>query len=320
MNTSVRGLIARAFSLLAASLLITGSAVAQENTIRIGYQKSSTLTLIAKARGTLEKSLAAQGYKIHWAEFTSGTPLLEAVNVGSIDVSADVADTVPVFAQAAGADITYVALETPSPEAQAILVKPDSPLKSIADLKGKRIAVTKGAGVHLLVTKALESAGLTLKDVELAYLQPADGRAAFERGSVDAWAVWDPFFSEVQKASSVRVLADGKGLTPYQRFYLGSKSFVTKNPQAVKAFFDEISATGKWAKANPKAAAEVLAPVVGTDAVTVERANSRRSLDVRNVQPAVFEEQQKIADTFVALAVLPKPVVTKNAAVWVPGK
>lgn len=308
--------------LVAASLTVlilgAGAAHAADDTVRIGYQKSSTLTLIAKTRGTLVKALAPLGVKVQWAEFTSGTPLLEAVNLGSIDVSADVADTVPLFAQAAGASLTYLALETPSPEAQAIVVSKNSSITKLSDLKGKRIAVTKGAGVHLLIARALQKANLTLKDVDIAFLQPPDARAAFEGGSVDAWALWDPFFAELQKSSDVRIIADGKGLTPYQRIYLAASSYAGKRPDVLKAFYNDIAQTGVWAKQNPKAAAELIAPILGTDAATVERAINRRSLEVRLVHVDDLDEQQKIADTFLGLGVLPVAVVAKNAAVWAP--
>jgi sulfonate transport system substrate-binding protein len=244
--------------------------------------------------------------------------LLEAVNLGSIDISADVADTVPIFAQAAGAQLTYLALETPSPEAQAIVVAKNSPITKLSDLKGKRIAVTKGAGVHLLIARALQKANLTIKDVDIAYLQPPDARAAFEGGSVDAWALWDPFFAELQKASDVRIIADGRGLTPYQRVYLAANGYATKRPDVLKAFYNDIAQTGLWAKHNPRAAAELIAPIVGTDAATLERVINRRSLDVRPVKSDDFDEQQKIADTFHSLGVIPVPVIARNAAVWAP--
>jgi len=307
------------FAAVALGIYLSGGvARAAEETVRIGFQKSSTLTLVAKTRGTLAKALGPLGVNIQWAEFTSGTPLLEAVNLGNIDVSADVADTVPLFAQAAGAKLSYLALEAPSPEAQAIVVAKNSPITRLADLKGKRIAVTKGAGVHLLLARALQKANLTLKDVELAFLQPPDARAAFEGGSVDAWAVWDPFYSELQKSSEVRIVADGKGLTPYQRFYLAGSSFAAKRPDVLKAFYTDIAQTGRWVKQNPKAAAELIAPILGTDAATVERAINRRSLDVRTVQVDDLEEQQRIADTFLSLGVLPVPVVARNATLWSP--
>ena len=294
------------------------SAHAADDTVRIGFQKSSTLTLIAKARGTLAQALAPLGVKVQWAEFTSGTPLLEAINLGSIDVSADVADTVPIFAQAAGANLTYIALEGPSPEAQAIVVPKNSSIGQISDLRGKRIAATRGAGAHLLLARALQKVNLTLKDVQVAYLQPPDARAAFEGGSVDAWALWDPFLAELQKASDVRIIADGKGLTPYQRVYLAAGNYAARRPDVLKAFYYDLVQTGHWAKQNSKAAAELIAPIVGTDAATVERALNRRSLEVRSVQTSDFDEQQKIADTFLNLGVLPNAVVARNASVWTP--
>jgi sulfonate transport system substrate-binding protein len=168
----------------------TASAFAQgTSTVRLGYQKSSTLIVVLKTQGTLERQLAPLGVKPSWHEFTSGLPLLEALNLDNLDFSADVADTVPVFAQAAGAQLTFVAQEAPSPSAQAILVREDSPIKTLADLKGKKIGFAKAAGAHYLLIAALDKAGLSFKDIEPAYLTPADGRAAFEKGAIDAWVV-----------------------------------------------------------------------------------------------------------------------------------
>lgn len=140
--------------LLALGLLGLAYAAQADTTLRIGYQKSSTLLVLLKEQGTLERDLAAKGITVSWHEFSSGLPLLEALNVGNVDLSADVADTVPVFAQAAGAKLTYFARETPSPHAQAIVVPQDSSLETLADLKGKRVAVTKAAGSHYLLIAA----------------------------------------------------------------------------------------------------------------------------------------------------------------------
>ncbi|WP_179949376.1 PhnD/SsuA/transferrin family substrate-binding protein, partial [Burkholderia sp. MSMB1078WGS] len=155
----------RAFArtILAAGLAAAGIRTHAENTpaaLRIGYQKSSTLITLLKAHGTLEQALAPLGLRVSWHEFASGLPLTEALNVGAVDFSADVADTVPVFAQAAHARFVYVAQEAPSPKAQAIIVKKDSALRTLADLKGKRIAVTKAAGSHYLLLVALARARL----------------------------------------------------------------------------------------------------------------------------------------------------------------
>ncbi|MCP1576041.1 sulfonate transport system substrate-binding protein [Herbaspirillum rubrisubalbicans] len=299
--------------------LASTSVLAQENkAIRIGYQKSSTLLTILKANGTLEKLLAPSGAKISWHEFASGLPLLEALNVGGVDLSADVADTVPVFAQAAGARLAYVAQESPSPAAQAIVVRADSPLRTTSDLKGRKIAVTKAAGVHYLLIATLEKAGLKWSDIDVAYLSPADSRAAFERGSVDAWVTWDPFLAGVQRQSQVRILADGRGVADYQRYYLASASFAQARPEVLRVVFEELQKTGQWVKQQPKQAAAFLAPLWGLDAETIELANSRRSYAVRAVRLEALSEQQRIADAFLAAGLLPRKVNTNDVAIWTP--
>lgn len=284
--------------------------------LRIGYQKSSTLITILKARGSLEKALAPLGVHISWNEFASGLPLTEALNADAVDFSADVADTVPIFAQAAHARFVYVAQEAPSPGAQAIIVKRDGPLKSLADLKGKRIAVTKAAGSHYLLLAALAKAGIAPADVHISYLTPADGRAAFERDSVDAWVTWDPYVASVDKEPGVRILADGNGLASYQRYYLASSAFAAAHPDVVKIVFDQLAAAGDWVRAHPQDAAQILAPLWGLDAATIERANTRRSYQVRAVVAQNFGEQQKIADTFFRAGLLPTQVDTAQAQRW----
>ena len=280
---------------LGASLAGTASA----ETLRIGSQKSSTLLT----------QLKAQGIDVTWHEFASGLPLLEALNLGNVDVSADVADTVPVFAQAAGARLTYFARETPSPLAQAILVPADSPLKSLADLKGKKIAVTKAAGSHYLLIQALAKAGLNFSDIQPAYLIPADGRAAFENRKVDAWVTWDPFVASAQRQQHARVLSDGQGLSNYQRYYLASSDYAKAHPQVLNTLFTALSGAGKWIKANPAEAAGVLGPLWGNlDVATVEQANGRRSYDVQPVQADNLAEQQQIADVFFAQGLLPRKI------------
>ena len=310
---------AAALAGVASSVLPISSFAADNKTVRIGYQKSSTLITLLKSEGALEKKLQPLGFNVSWHEFASGLPLLEALNVGSLDFSADVADTVPVFALAAGAKLVYVAQEAPSPTAQAIIVKKDSPIKTIADLKGKKIAFAKAAGAHYLLISALTSSGLSFKDITPAYLSPADGRAAFERSSVDAWVVWDPFVAAVQRQSEVRILADGSGgIADYQRYYLASVPFADANPKVVNSIYAELARAGKWAKQKPADAAKILAPVWGLDTATVEAANARRSYEVRAIPPTALKEQQKIADAFYSEGLLPKRVNVFDAVLWKP--
>ncbi|WP_027213727.1 aliphatic sulfonate ABC transporter substrate-binding protein [Burkholderia sp. WSM2232] len=285
-------------------------------TLRIGYQKSSTLITLLKARGTLEKALAPLNVRVSWNEFTSGLPLTEALNVDAVDFSADVADTVPIFAQAAQARFVYVAQEAPSPGAQAIIVKKDSALHSLADLKGKRIAVTKAAGSHYLLLAALGKAGIAASDVRTSYLAPADGRAAFERDSVDAWVTWDPYVASVDRNPDVRILADGNGLASYQRYYLASRTFASAHPEVVQIVFDQLKQAGEWLRAHPDEAARTLAPVWGLDASTIQRANARRSYQVRAVAAQHFNEQQVIADAFFKNGLLPARIETRQAQYW----
>lgn len=310
------------WSLTALAASAAGLARAQSarpDTLRIGLQKSSTLTTVLRTRGTLEALLAPLGVKVSWNEFSSGLPLLEALNLGNIDVSADVADTVPVFAQAAGASLTYVAQEAPSPSAQAIVVRADSPIRSVADLKGKRVGFAKAAGVHFLLIAALDKAGLDFKDIEPAYLAPADGRAAFERGAIDAWVVWDPFLAAVQKQAAVRVIADGKDIASYQRYYLASTRYAQARPDVLRVFFDELRKAGQWVKQHPKEAAQLLSPVWGLDADIVEQANLRRSYEVRPVLASALSEQQRIADAFLNEKLLPKRVNALDVPLFKPG-
>lgn len=287
-------------------------------TVRIGLQRSSTLTAILRANGELEKALTPLKVKVSWHEFTSGLPLLEALNLGNIDVSADVADTVPVFAQAAGAKLVYFAEETASPSAQAILVPSSSPIKSVADLKGKKVAVTKGAGSHYLLLAALKDSGIAFKEISPAYLTAADGRAAFVSNNVDAWVAWDPFLTIAQRQSGAKVLRDGKNLSDYKRYYLASDKFASTRSDVLKVFYQKLDETGRWVNAEPKAAAALLSGLWGIDAATVEQALKNRAHKVGTVTQAGLGEQQKIADSFVTEGVLPKRIDTADVKIWSP--
>jgi sulfonate transport system substrate-binding protein len=301
---------------LACTLAIPAQA---RETVRIGYQKSSTLITLLKAQGTLEQALGKDNIDISWHEFPSGLPLLEALNIGNVDVSADVADTVPIFAQAAQAKLTYFAEESPSPSAQAIVVAKDSPIQQLSDLKGKKIAVTKAAGTHYLLIAALNKAGLTFADIQPAYLTPADGRAAFENGKVDAWVTWEPFLTSVQRQLPTRTLTDGAGLASYKRYYLASTAYANAHPEVLKLVYQQLQQAGAWIKKNPRDAAAVLGPLWGNlDVETVESANAHRSYQVEAVKADQLGEQQKIADAFFAAGLLPKAVDAKDVGIWKP--
>lgn len=296
--------------------LLPSAALAQSqgqerSVLRIGYQKYGTLTLL-KGRGSLEKRLASKGINVKWTEFPAGPVLLEGLNVGSIDFGT-VGEAPPIFAQAAGANLVYVGNEPPSPASEAIVVPQQSTLRSVAELKGKKVALNKGSNVHYLLVRALEKAGLKYSDVQTVFLPPADARAAFERGSVDAWVIWDPFLAAAEKQLGARVLADGKGLVSNHQFYLAARSYAQKNPEIVAILLDELAKVDSWGAANPKEVASVLAAQTGLDPAIVELAAIRYSYGVQPVTPQVIQEQQKVADAFAALKLIPKPIVVREA-------
>jgi sulfonate transport system substrate-binding protein len=290
---------------------LTARAQASKEVLRVGFQKYGTLTLL-KARGDLEKRLAPLGIEVKWSEFPAGPQLLEGLNVGSIDFGT-VGEAPPIFAQAAGADLVYVANQPPAPQAEAIVVPKDSPLKSVADLKGKKVALNKGSNVHYLLVKALEKAGVAYTDIQTVFLPPADARAAFERGAVDAWAIWDPFLAAAEEQIGARVLTDGRSLVSNHQFYLASRPYADKNPQVVAAIIDELVKLDAWAIKSVKDVAVVLAPQIGLDVNIAELAASRFAYGIKPITPAVAAEQQKIADAFFELKLIPKAIRVADA-------
>jgi len=291
-------------------------ALSQDKVIRIGFQKYGNLILL-KGRGSLESKLALLGYKVEWREFPSGPPLLEALNAGAIDFG-HTGETPPIFAQAAGIPFIYVAYEPPAPKGEAILVPRDSPIKSLADLKGKRVALNKGSNVHYLLVRALEHAGVKYSDIETAFLAPADARAAFARGVVHAWVIWDPFLAAAEAATGARTLTDATGLAPNRQFYLASRKLANANPGVVDAIVAEIADIDRWATGREREVASELSAGIGIPASLLEVALKRQTYGVRSLDAETVDDQQRIADTFYALGLVLKKVVT-TAVVRKPG-
>jgi sulfonate transport system substrate-binding protein len=298
------------------AILLAGSSASSEaaetQELRIGYQKYGTLVIL-KGSGSLERRLNEKGISVKWTEFPFGPPLLEAINVGSIDVGT-VGESPPIFAQAAGADLVYIGNEPPAPAGEALIVTKDSPLKQVADLRGKRVAVAKGSNANYLLVKLLENAGLKYSDVEVVYLAPADARAAFESGRVDAWSIWDPFLAAAEKQLNARVLADGKGAVANHQFYLASRAYAEKHPEIVQVLLEEIDKVDQWGKQNPKEVARFISPLIGIDLPIVEIASQRLAYGVKPVTSDVLAAQQKIADQFFDLKLVPKRVRVADAA------
>lgn len=287
---------------------------AKPDAIRIGFQKNGPF-LVAKTRGVVEQRFGALGVGVEWREFQFGPPLVEALNVGAIDLGS-VGDTPPIFAQAARSKFVYAATHASS--ACGVIVPKGSPIASAAELKGKRISIPKGSSAHNVAISALEKAGVSFKDVEPVYLAPADGQAAFARGAVDAWSIWDPYFALTEISAGAKLIALGTDVSPQFSFALASRSFAEAQPDLLAAALEEIGRAGRWSNENREEAARLFSEATGVAIEVQRRVVSRANYEVFPLSAAIVDGQQKIADRFHALGLIPAPIaVAEN--VWRPG-
>jgi sulfonate transport system substrate-binding protein len=276
-------------------------------TVRIGYQKATELDLL-RTRGNLDNRIKQLGGAVEWALFPSGPPMLEAMNAGKIDFGG-VGESPPIFSLAAGGQFYYVGVTPLSPASQDIVVRQDSPIRTAADLKGKRVALQKGSSAHYLLLKTLEANNIAPNQVEVVSLSPADARAAFEQGNVDAWSIWDPFLAVVQDHGNARELKVGR---ERRTFFLSSQQFA-QSSDLLKAVLDELKQNGKWIEQNMQSVAEKFSKDINVDAGTLKAVYNRRSWDVLPVDDKIQTLQQQVADTFYKAQVIPKSVQVKDA-------
>jgi NitT/TauT family transport system substrate-binding protein/sulfonate transport system substrate-binding protein len=312
--TTRRGLLSGlSAAALGIPLGITASRSQAEPTklVRVGFQKGEPILLAAKQQRTLETLFAPDGIAVQWIEFQFGPPMLEAMRVGSIDIGA-VGDTPPVFAQAAHGDLLYIAAQRAG--GQAILVPPGSTLQTLQDLRGKKIAFGRGSSAHNLTIAALEKAGLAYTDVQPVYLGPADAGPAFERGAIDAWTIWDPYYALYETHPGVRVLAVSTDILPQNSFLIGSRAFVEANPAITTKTIAELSRISSWAEANPAEVAKLVSDGTSMPYDPTLRAIKRSPFKVLPVSADDVRSQQEEADRFLRLGVIP---IRINVADWV---
>lgn len=281
-------------------------------TLRIGYQKFNSVNIL-KGTGALEKALEAQGVKVAWYEFAAGPQLLEALSTGAIDLG-HAADAPSVFAQAAGKPVVYLAAEQPYPKGIGIVVQDQGEIKTVSDLKGKRVATGRGWNAQYLLALALQQAGLSYSDITPAYVNnAADAIAALQSGSVQAATLWDPFLAAAEKKLPVRNLRNGEGLSNNRTFYLTTAEFAKANPELVKTFFVQLAKASDWANKNPQQVADLLGPQLGIEPEVLLLATQRRNYSAEAITPEIIAEQQKLADTFQGLGLIPKPLRIDDA-------
>jgi len=284
--------------------------------LRIGYQKNGVL-VIARQQATLEMHFVSQGIAVKWLEFSSGPPMLEAMNVGSLDYGA-VGDSPPIFAQSAGAAIVYAAGQ-PITNGQGILVQGNSPIRTIADLKGKRVGFTKGSSAHNVIVQTLEKAGLSYADITPVYLTPPDAGPAFANGSIDAWSIWDPYFAIGEIKQNGRILVDASEITKTNSFYIANRDFAKSHGPVLQQIIDVTSSTAKWAESHREDVAKSLSAITGIPLDIQTVAAHRSSFAVGPITDDIVATQQGVADRFFKLGLIPKPVVVRDA-VWKPAQ
>ncbi|TYO62985.1 sulfonate ABC transporter substrate-binding protein [Bradyrhizobium hipponense] len=296
----------------AAAFAARASAQSGVKEIRVGYQKNGVL-VITRQQATLEKHFTPQGIEVKWVEFSSGPPMMEAMNVGGVDYGA-VGDSPPVFAQAAGAAIVYAAGQ-PITNGSGILVPKDSPIRSLSELKGKRVGFTKGSSAHNIVVLTLEKAGLTYADITPVYLTPPDAGPAFANGSIEAWAIWDPYFAIGETKQNGRILINSREVTKTNSFYIANRDFAKNHGAILQQIVDVTTATAKWAEQHRDEVAKSLAAVTGIPLDIQTIAANRSNFVVGPVTDDIIATQQGVADRFYKLGLIPKPIVIRDI-VW----
>jgi len=295
-----------------AALLPEARANTPPKEIRIGYQKTGVL-VIARQQAVLEKRFAGRQIGIKWIEFTSGPPLLEAMSTGSVDLGA-VGDTPPIFAQAANANIVYVA-GSPITNGQGILVPANSSIRNIADLRGKRIGFAKGTSAHNVLIATLEKAGLSYEDITPVYLSPPDAGPAFANGSIEAWAIWDPYFAIGEKRQNGRILINAYEVAKTNSFYLANRDFANTHVRETRDVIDGLAEAARWAEAHRADVASALAAVTGVLLEVQVVAADRASFVIGPVTDAIIATQQAVADRFHKLGLIPKQIAVRDI-VW----
>ena len=277
-------------------------AVGAPGPLRIGYQRFGGLSLV-KARGDAPGGVT-------WSLFDSGPALTEALKAGAIDMG-QTGEAPPIFAAAAKTKFVVVGVGAPSPKSEAVLVKSSRGFKTFADLKGKTIALNKGSNVHWLLVKLLEANHMTLADLNVKYLKPAEGRPAFDNDQIDAWIIWDPYFA-LAEAPGVQVLADATGVANNREYLMVSADAAKTKTDQIKTFLTAYEKTTAWGLANPDERAKILAPELKIDEATTKRAEARAAQPLAPLTPAIGDELQTIADGFTKLELIPGSVDMKS--------
>ena len=294
----------------------TGNAQGKElKTINIGYQKGNTLHIL-KESGILDEAAKEKDLEIKWELFTHGNTLMEGIYAGAIHFG-HAADGPGIFAQASNKPFYYVGADNPNPEGVGIVVLKKSGITKLEDLKGKKVGALKGGNHHYSTVLALESVGLTVDDVEWVYPEDAaQGRALFETGQIDALASYDPFFAsaELETDSITLVNGDIDGY-PNRTFYFATETFVDNYPELVEFILEKINESDKWANENREEVIAIMSEALGIKEEVISKQINRRTFGASEITDEIIETQQKQADKYFELKLIPVEVTIQDK-VW----
>ncbi|MBD2535833.1 aliphatic sulfonate ABC transporter substrate-binding protein [Nostoc flagelliforme FACHB-838] len=295
----------------------SASNVASSNTsankvIRIVRSKQLTALAVLEEKGILAERLKPLGYRVEWPEFAAGPQQLEALNAGALDI-ASTAESPPVFSQAAGAPLVYLAANSSDGQSVSLLVPKNSPIQSVKDLKGKKVAFQKASIGHYLILRALEKEGLKLSDIESIGLAPPDANVAFSQGKVDAWFIWEPFVTRNVQNNTARVLTDGgNGLRDTNNFISTNRKFYQENREVIKVFLEEVQKAQNWSKNNPKELSQLLSGITQLDPPTLEIMHKKYDFTLIPITEKIINKQQQVADKWYSLGLIPKQVNVRD--------
>ena len=283
--------------------LLTTAQAADLQPLRVANQKS-TIKALLEASGETQNV----PYTLQWSEFPSASPLGEALNAGAVDVGA-LGDAPYVFALGAGASLKVVSIiHAEGRNTTALVVPKDSPIKTVADLKGKKIVTGRGSIGHYLAIKALASAGLTTQDVQFIFLLPAESRLVLDNGTVDAWATWDPYTTVVTSQSQARVLVSGNPLLSNHLYFAATQQAISEKRAQLDDFVARVDRAYAWANAHPNEYAAAQSKITGLPlAVHVEVAKDTHLSPVV-IDDSVISGLQATADAYQKEGLLPRHI------------
>ncbi|HEY0201122.1 MAG TPA: ABC transporter substrate-binding protein [Burkholderiaceae bacterium] len=287
---------ARRGALRAGSVLLAASAgfpfIARAKArpvLKAGDQKGGLRALL-EASG----DLAGMPYDVQWTELPAAAPLAEALNAGAVD-SGPIGDAPLIFALAAGTRVKAIGANRSDAYGTAVLVRPDSPLKTAADLKGKSVATNRGSIGHFVTLKALASAGLKPQDANLRFLPPADAKLALTQGAVDAWATWEPYTAMAETGGHARVLVSGRGLLPGLSYLAATDYAIAAKRAVLQDFLRRVVRAQAWSYRNVDAFSATLARIIGITPEAAKLQFARRQQTWVPIDAQVIADQQSTA-------------------------